>query len=235
MQLFYNPTIDKDTKQITFDKIESRHIVKVLRKKEGDQIYITNGKDQLFVCQITMANDKKCLAVIFSKEEKQKLRDYYLHVAIAPTKNNDRFEWFLEKATEIGIDEITPIICQNSERKVIKTERLEKIILSAMKQSLKFHLPKLNEAITFSEFLKLERKEKICIAHCDEGDKKLLKEVVKPKETVTILIGPEGDFSPSEISKSMTSKCIPITLGEARLRTETAALVAVQNISFINQ
>tara|TARA_R110000787_G_scaffold19150_3_gene57861 strand:- start:6230 stop:6937 length:708 start_codon:yes stop_codon:yes gene_type:complete len=235
MQLFYNPSIDKDTLQITFDKIESRHIVKVLRKKEGDHIYITNGKGQLFNCQITVANDKKCLVSIFSTEQKQKFRDYYLHVAIAPTKNNDRLEWFLEKATEIGIDEITPIICQNSERKVIKTERLEKIILSAMKQSLKFHLPKLNEAITFSEFLKTERKEKVCIAHCNEGDKKLLKDTITPKETVTILIGPEGDFSPSEVSKIVASNCIPITLGEARLRTETAALVAVQNISFINQ
>tara|TARA_R110001632_G_scaffold66932_3_gene157433 strand:- start:4547 stop:5254 length:708 start_codon:yes stop_codon:yes gene_type:complete len=235
MQLFYNPSIDKDTLQITFDKIESRHIVKVLRKKEGDHIYITNGKGQLFNCQITVANDKKCLVSIFSTEQKQKFRDYYLHLAIAPTKNNDRLEWFLEKATEIGIDEITPIICQNSERKVIKTERLEKIILSAMKQSLKFHLPKLNEAITFSEFLKTERKEKVCIAHCNEGDKKLLKDCIAPKENVTILIGPEGDFSPSEVSKSVASNCIPITLGEARLRTETAALVAVQNISFINQ
>lgn len=235
MQLFYNPNIDNDTQQITFDKIESKHIVKVLRKKEGDRIYITNGKGQLFVCQITIANDKKCLASIFSKEEKKKNRDYYLHLAIAPTKNNDRLEWFLEKATEIGIDEITPIICQNSERKVIKAERLEKIILSAMKQSLKFHIPKLNEAISFSEFLKIERKEKICIAHCEESEKKPLKDIIKPKEPVTILIGPEGDFSSNEILKSIEQEYIPISLGKARLRTETAALVAVQNISFINQ
>jgi 16S rRNA (uracil1498-N3)-methyltransferase len=235
MQLFYNPEIDKDTQQITFDKIESRHIVKVLRKKEGDHIYITNGKGDLFSCQVTIASDKKCLVTIFDREEKKKIRDYYLHVAIAPTKNNDRLEWFLEKATEIGIDEITPIICQNSERKIIKTERLEKIILSAMKQSLKYHLPKLNEAIPFSDFLKIERKEKICIAHCEDGKKQFLKEFIEPKQSLTILIGPEGDFSPTEITKSIDSNYIPITLGEARLRTETAALVAVQNISFINQ
>ncbi len=235
MQLFYNPDIDKNTQQITFDKIESRHIVKVLRKKEGDKIFITNGKGFLFTCEISVANDKKCLAAIINCEEKQNTRNYYLHVAIAPTKNNERLEWFLEKATEIGIDEITPIICQNSERKVIKQERLEKIILSAMKQSLKFHLPKLNDPMTFSQFLQTERKEKVCIPHCNEGQKKFLKEVVNPKESVTILIGPEGDFSPSEVSKSIDANCIPITLGDTRLRTETAALVAVQNISFINQ
>ena len=235
MQLFYNPSIDKDTKQITFNKIESRHIVKVLRKKEGDQIYITNGKSQLFVCQITMANDKKCLAVIFSKEEKQKLRDYYLHVAIAPTKNNDRFEWFLEKATEIGIDEITPIICDNSERKFIKPERLEKIILAATKQSLKFQLPKLNSVISFGDFLKKEHKNTVYIAHCENSEKSNLKTCIKPKESATILIGPEGDFSFKEISNGIKSGFIPITLGNTRLRTETAAIVAVQNISFINQ
>lgn len=235
MQLFYNSTIDKNTLQITFDKIESRHIVKVLRKKEGDAIYITNGKGQVFNCKITIANDKKCLVSILGKEEKKQFKDYYLHVAIAPTKNNDRLEWFIEKATEIGIDEITPIICQNSERKIIKKERLEKIIVAAMKQSLKFYLPKLNEAVSFSEFLKKKQKGDIYIAHCEESEKKYLKSVVKPKDSVTILVGPEGDFTVTEISESIAKNHIPITLGIARLRTETAALVAVQNISFINQ
>ena len=235
MQLFYNSTIDKNTLQITFDKIESRHIVKVLRKKEGDAIYITNGKGQVFNCKITIANDKKCLVSILGKEEKKQFKDYYLHVAIAPTKNNDRLEWFIEKATEIGIDEITPIICQNSERKIIKKERLEKIIVAAMKQSLKFYLPKLNEAVSFSEFLKKKQKGDIYIAHCEESEKKYLKSVIKPKDSVTILVGPEGDFTVTEISESIAKNHIPITLGITRLRTETAALVAVQNISFINQ
>lgn len=235
MQLFYNPNIDQETQQVTFDKVESRHIVKVLRKKEGDTIYITNGQGFLFTCSITLASDKRCLVTVSNSEKKAKYRDYYLHVAIAPTKNNDRLEWFLEKATEIGIDEITPIICQNSERKVIKKERLEKIILSAMKQSLKFHLPKLNDAIPFSEFLTLENNSTVCIAHCNDGEKQLLKDLIQPKESVTILIGPEGDFSPTEVSKSLENKHTAITLGEARLRTETAALVSVQNISFINQ
>tara|TARA_B100000787_G_scaffold159892_2_gene138466 strand:- start:46066 stop:46773 length:708 start_codon:yes stop_codon:yes gene_type:complete len=235
MQLFYNPTINKSTLQITFDKIESRHIVKVLRKREGDQVYITNGIGELFVCVISIANDKKCLVSVVSREEKNQLRDYYLHIAIAPPKNNDRLEWFLEKATEIGIDEITPIICDNSERKFIKKERLDKIILSAMKQSLKFHLPILNESIYFSEFIKKEQKGIKCIAHCGDSKKTVLKKIVNPKESITVLIGPEGDFSPSEISKSIEKNYIPITMGKARLRTETAGLVAVQNISFINQ
>lgn len=235
MQLFYNPNIDKDTQQITFNKEESRHIVKVLRKKEGDTVYLTDGKGYLYTSKINIANDKKCLATIFGATEKELSRDYKLHVAIAPTKNNDRLEWFLEKATEIGIDEITPIITQNSERRVIKKERMEKIIQSAMKQALKFHLPRLNDAIPFSEFLNQKFEKKVYIAHCEEGEKKGMKELIQPKESLTILIGPEGDFSSEEIGQSLNGGCIPISLGKARLRTETAAVVAVQNVAFINQ
>jgi len=235
MQLFYNPSIDKNTHEITFDKIESRHVIKVLRKKEGDHIYLTNGKGDLFHCKISIANDKKCLISVVNIEQKKQHRKYYLHLAIAPTKNNDRLEWFLEKATEIGIDEITPIICDNSERKFIKLERLKKIIISAMKQSLKFHLPKLNEVVTLSEFLKYNQTQGKYIAHCVENEKQLMKDVLLPQESSTILIGPEGDFSFSEIEKSLQKGYTPITLGEARLRTETAALVSVMNVSFINQ
>jgi len=235
MQLFYNPSIDKNTHEITFDKIESRHVIKVLRKKEGDHIYLTNGKGDLFHCKISIANDKKCLISVVNIEQKKQHRKYYLHLAIAPTKNNDRLEWFLEKATEIGIDEITPIICDNSERKFIKLERLKKIIISAMKQSLKFHLPKLNEVVTLSEFLKHNQTQGKYIAHCVENEKQLMKDLLLPQESSTILIGPEGDFSFSEIEKSLQKGYTPITLGEARLRTETAALVSVMNVSFINQ
>jgi len=235
MQLFYNPSIDKNTHEITFDKIESRHVIKVLRKKEGDHIYLTNGKGDLFHCKISIANDKKCLISVVNIEQKKQHRKYYLHLAIAPTKNNDRLEWFLEKATEIGIDEITPIICDNSERKFIKLERLKKIIISAMKQSLKFHLPKLNEVVTLSEFLKHNQTQGKYIAHCVENEKQLMKDVLLPQESSTILIGPEGDFSFSEIEKSLQKGYTPITLGKARLRTETAALVSVMNVSFINQ
>ncbi|TYP96489.1 16S rRNA (uracil1498-N3)-methyltransferase [Tenacibaculum adriaticum] len=235
MQLFYNPNIDNHTQQIVFNKDESRHIVKVLRKKEGDILHITNGKGFLFSAEINIASDKKCIASIIKSEEKLKGWDYYLHIAIAPTKNNDRLEWFLEKATEIGIDEITPIICQNSERKVLKMERLEKITQSAMKQSLKFTLPILNEPIKFSEFAKLNFDDDVFIAHCEPSDKKFLKEVVKQNSKITILIGPEGDFSLEEIQKSIDKNFIPITLGKSRLRTETAGLVAVQNVSFLHQ
>lgn len=234
MQLFYNPDIDSKTPQITFDKIESRHIVRVLRKNEDDILKITNGKGFLFDAKITIASDKKCVAEIISVEEKQKPWNYYLHVAIAPTKNNDRIEWFLEKATEIGIDEITPIICNNSERRVVKLERFEKIIQAAMKQSLKFTLPKLNAPIKFNDFINQNFDGNVCIAHCEENEKKLLSEVVNSSEKTTILIGPEGDFSSQEIEKALVKNHIPISLGESRLRTETAGLVAVNLISFIN-
>lgn len=234
MQLFYNATIDRTTTQIIFDKIESRHIVRVLRKQEKDILHITNGLGTLFNAEIIIASDKKCTAKIIAIEEKPKPWQYYLHIAIAPTKNNDRLEWFLEKATEIGIDEITPIICQNSERKVIKTERLEKIIQSAMKQSLKFNLPKLNKAIKYKDFVK-NLQDPVFIAHCEDSPKEKLKNVIKQNTTTTILIGPEGDFSISEIKIANDNKFIPISLGKSRLRTETAGLVAVQNISFLHQ
>ncbi len=236
MQLFYNQQISEDTKQFTFDKDESRHIVRVLRKKEGDILYITNGNHYLFTVEIVIASDKKCIATIIQKEEKRNSRDYYLHVAIAPTKNNDRLEWFLEKATEIGIDEITPIICKNSERKVVKTERLAKIIQAAMKQSLQYKLPKLNEPVKFSEFIQQKFSSQLFIAHCEDDTKKnTLKDGINLASNYTILIGPEGDFSTDEIKKSLSQKFTPITLGNTRLRTETAGLTAVQQISFLHQ
>ncbi|WP_420552775.1 16S rRNA (uracil(1498)-N(3))-methyltransferase [Tenacibaculum aiptasiae] len=236
MQLFFNPNITPETKEITFEKEESRHIVRVLRKKEGDILHITNGNGYLFSAEIVIPNDKKCLANIIKKEEKINHRNYYLHVAIAPTKNNDRLEWFLEKATEIGVDEITPIICDNSERKVVKIERLSKIIQSAMKQSLQFTLPKLNSPVKFSEFIKNDFSEQIFIAHCEENTEKLfLKNIVKPNSKYTILIGPEGDFSTKEIDSCLHKNFTPISLGENRLRTETAGLSVVQNIAFIHQ
>jgi 16S rRNA (uracil1498-N3)-methyltransferase len=235
MQLFYNPNITKDTKQLTFDKTESRHIVRVLRKKIGDQLFITNGNGLLFNSEISIANDKKCLVIITNTDKKPKPWSYYLHIAIAPTKNIDRFEWFLEKATEIGIDEITPLLCDHSERKVVKTERLEKIIESAMKQSLKFHLPKLNPSTKFSDFIKKSFDSNLYIAHCEKTDKQTIKSVLLPNQKTIILIGPEGDFSISEIERAIQQNFTPITLGESRLRTETAGVVATQMVSFINQ
>jgi len=207
----------------------------VLRKKNNDILKITNGKGFLFEVKIILASDKKCLAEVIRFEEKPKPWNYYLHIAIAPTKLNDRIEWFLEKATEIGIDEITPIICSNSERRVVKLERFEKIIQSAMKQSLKFTLPKLNPPVKLNDFINQDFDGQVCIAHCEEQEKTLLQSVIKPSEKTTLLIGPEGDFSVEEIKKCLAKKMIPISLGESRLRTETAALVAVNIVSFINQ
>ncbi|WCC41697.1 16S rRNA (uracil(1498)-N(3))-methyltransferase [Tenacibaculum finnmarkense] len=236
MQLFFNPDITTETTQITFDKEESRHIVRVLRKKEGDILQITNGAGFLFSVSITIANDKRCLTTVVKYEEKPNNRDYYLHVAIAPTKNNDRLEWFLEKATEIGIDEITPIICDNSERKIVKIDRLNKIVQAAMKQSLQFTLPKLNDPIKLSEFLKKDVTSKLFIAHCEENiEKKLLKNIADKNENYTILIEPEGDFSSKEIDYALNHNFKPISLGDNRLRTETAGLNVVQSIAFIHQ
>lgn len=235
MQLFYNPKITKGIQQVTFDKTESRHIVRVLRKKEDDKIFITNGFGQLFTSEILIPNDKKCLVKITHIEDYKKPWNYYLHIAIAPTKLNDRLEWFLEKATEIGIDEITPVICEHSERKIVKIERMEKIIHSAAKQSLKYHFPKLNEPKAFNQFINSNFNEQLFIAHCEETDKKSLKSALKPQLKTTILIGPEGDFSPKEIQQSLEHNFIPVSLGESRLRTETAGIVAVHSVAFINE
>ncbi len=235
MQLFYNKDISKNDTQFTFDKTESRHIVKALRKKEGDLLQITNGKNELFTVKVILANDKRCLVEITHTESKPKPWNYNLHIAIAPTKNNDRLEWFLEKATEIGIDEITPIICSNSERTVLKTERLDKIVQSAMKQSLKFVLPKLNEPIKFTDFINQDFDGELFIAHCEELDKKSLAKTIKPNTKILILIGPEGDFSPLEIEKALAKSFTPVALGESRLRTETAGVVAAQTVALINE
>ena len=235
MQLFYNKDIDISDSQFTFDKTESRHIVKVLRKKEGDVLHITDGKNTLYTVHILLANDKRCLVQITNTEQQEKPWPYKLHIAIAPTKNNDRLEWFLEKATEIGIDEITPIICSNSERSVLKTERLEKIVQSAMKQSLKFVLPKLNQPLKFTDFINQSFDSELFIAHCEELQKDSLASSLKPNSNVLIMIGPEGDFTPSEISTALKNNFKPVSLGNSRLRTETAGVVATQTVAIINE
>lgn len=235
MQLFYNPDISTDTKSFSFDKEESRHIIRVLRKTEGDELHLTNGKDQFFRAGILRANDKKCVAEILSCEDRLKTWDYELHIAIAPTKMNDRLEWFLEKATEIGVDEITPIICDHSERRQVKTGRLEKVAISAMKQSLKFRLPKVNEAVKFKEFITKNDWDLGLIAHCQEDDKKKIRDLIREKRKIMVLIGPEGDFSDKEIELAKSNGMIPVTLGESRLRTETAGVVACNIIALLKE
>ena len=233
MQLFYNPDINTNTTVFSFDKNESRHIIKVLRNKEGDLLHITNGKGYLFNAEITSGNEKKCTIKIVSAELKAKPWKYYLHIAITPTKMNDRYEWFLEKATEIGIDEITPLICDNSERKAIKMERFKKVIISAMKQSLKFQLPILNEPMKFEEFIKKEPSGSRLIAHCEETEKQSLKLESLTHDNITVMIGPEGDFTGKEIDSALQHKFIPLSLGTSRLRTETAGMVVCNTVSVL--
>ncbi|MEE9361083.1 MAG: 16S rRNA (uracil(1498)-N(3))-methyltransferase [Cellulophaga sp.] len=233
MQLFYYPNLDNSISQFIFSEEESKHIVKVLRKTEGDILFITNGKGYFFDAKILIANHKRCKMEVISSKKKHAKR-HWLHMVIAPTKLNDRYEWFLEKATEIGIDEITPIICEHSERKVIKIDRLKKVIESAMKQSLQAFLPKLNEAISFKEYIEQSKDGLLFIAHCEDDEKMELKRRVAPDKDVTILIGPEGDFSHSEITTAEEKGFIPISLGKNRLRTETAGIVACATVALIN-
>lgn len=235
MQLFYSPLVQEKDQEFTFDAIESRHIVKVLRKKEGDRIHLTNGMGILFHSDITLANPKRCSVRIKEIEVKDKNRSYYLHIAIAPTKNNDRFEWFLEKATEIGIDEITPIFCDHSERKTIKMERLNKIIETAGKQSLKFHFPKLNPPTSFTEFISQGSPGQKYIAHCNEtGTRQALSKVFQKGGNSVIALGPEGDFSLREIQTALNADFKAVSLGASRLRTETAGIVAVHSVALLH-
>jgi len=235
MQLFYDTHIHPNDTQFTFDKTESRHIIRVLRKKEDDTLFITNGQGYLFTSKISIANDKRCTVIIAKAELFEAPLTYKLHIVIAPTKNNQRLEWFLEKATEIGVSKITPIICDNSERKIIKKERLEKVLISAMKQSKRYYLPILNEAIPFKKFIVKEQNGLKFIAHCEETDKKTLKKQLEKQKEVTILIGPEGDFSLNEISLALANNYQAVSLGASRLRTETAGIVAAHSVAFINE
>lgn len=234
MQLFFNPDIQQDASTFTFDKEESRHIVKVLRKKEGDIIHISNGHGYLFTSEVVFANEKKCEVKITGHQFFEPM-PYSLHLAVAPTKMNDRYEWFLEKATEIGVTKITPIICEHSERTVFKADRFEKIIQSAMKQSLQYYMPQLNEPVAFNSFVASHQQGRLFIAHCEETEKRLLKNALEPKTEITILIGPEGDFSTKEIKLALEQNYVPVSLGNTRLRTETAAVVAAHSVAFVNE
>ena len=227
MQLFY---LDNPEKEIRLTAEESKHAIKVLRKKEGDMLNFTDGKGNLFIAEITIADNRKTSVRIIKSEQKPKQHNYHLHIAISPTKKMDRFEWFLEKATEIGIDEITPIICNRSERKVLKIERCNRIMRSSMKQSLKFHLPKLNEAIALKKFFKQDFNGNKYIAHCEKTEKVALKDA-ELKENTLILIGPEGDFSLNEIEIALQNTFKAVSLGTSRLRTETAGIVAVHTLN----
>lgn len=237
MELFYSRNIANGVCQLDLE--ESRHCAKVLRHAEGDVINVIDGEGSLFQCKIEQIK-KEVLCSVVSEQKNFGAHPYNLTMAVCPTKNIDRYEWFLEKATEMGIDTIVPIIGEHSERKVIKPERLEKILVSAAKQSLKGAVPVLQEQISVKDFIKKQQFSSNTIkliAYCTNADKVSLKQILDeaaanknatPEEVadIVILIGPEGDFSPAEVDLALSNGFTPLTLGQSRLRTETAAVFA---------
>lgn len=235
MQLFYTPDINLTASTFILDEAESKHAVKVLRLATGDKISLVDGKGIFFEAEITQAHAKKCELRILSSTKEANSKST-IHIAIAPTKNNDRLEWFVEKATEIGITEITPLICQRSERKMLKTDRLEKTAIAAMKQSIKATLPKINEPVTFKDFIKITPKQpNLFIAHCLDNQEKHLSQLCIKNKPSIVLIGPEGDFTKEEIDLAIKNQFKPISLGKSRLRTETAGIVACHTINLLNE
>lgn len=232
MHVFYTPDIQVSNE---LPEEEAQHCTRVLRLNIGDEITLTDGKGNFYQAEITAATNKRCQVAIKETRHQEPLWPCHLHIAMAPTKNMDRNEWFAEKATEIGFDELTFLNCRFSERKVIKTERISKILVSAIKQSLKARLPKLNEMTDFHTFIQQDFEGQKFIAHCYEGEKKQLKEALTPGEDALVLIGPEGDFSEEEVQKAIEHGFVPISLGKSRLRTETAALVACHTLNLMNQ
>jgi len=230
--IFFAPDILKIN---TLPEEESYHCIKVLRKQKGDPILITDGKGHFFDAIVEEAHLKKCTIKITQTIDSPKSWDFHLQVAFAPTKNMDRTEWFLEKATEIGIDKFSPILCRFSERKEMKRLRAEKILVSAMKQSQKACLPVLDEMISFSDLIKEPFEGQKFIAHCHDGDKFVLNNIYKKHSDALILIGPEGDFSKEEVSAAIENGFQQISLGKSRLRTETASLVACHTLHVLNQ
>jgi 16S rRNA (uracil1498-N3)-methyltransferase len=232
MNLFYTPDIASN--YYSLNEEESRHCQKVLRLHEGDLIHLTDGKGTLYEACIIDARSRQVAVEVASRMENYGRRYYSLHLAVAPTKNIDRFEWFLEKATEIGVDEITPLICEHSERRQLRNDRLEKIITSAVKQSLKAYHPVLHPLADYNKFIGEKREGQLFIAHLVENDPILLHKVYHKAGPVTILIGPEGDFSDAEIAVAIKASYQCISLGNSRLRTETAAVVACHAVAMIN-
>jgi len=236
MHLFYIPKDNIDgNNDVALPDDESQHALCVLRLGAGENVELTDGCGNFYKAVIEGKAGKRCIISIKETLAWQRPWDGRIHLAMAPTKNMDRNEWLAEKATEIGFDELTFLNCHFSERRVIKTERIRKILVSAMKQSQKALLPVLNEMTDFKGFINAPRQGQKFIAHCYEGEKPLLRDVVKHGEEATVMIGPEGDFSEDEVKLAVAAGWQPISLGRTRLRTETAALVAVHIINLINQ
>ena len=231
MHQFYAPDIATNP---VLPAEESHHAVRVLRLSVGDSVLVMDGKGKTFLATISVADAKACVLNSLELTEESKVRDYRLHIAIAPTKNMDRLEWFVEKAAEIGIDEISPIFCRFSERKVLKNERLEKILVAAMKQSIQPFKTQLNEPISIKEFFQKAIADQKFIAHCHDSEKQFLAKSIQPGKSLLVMIGPEGDFSEEEVALAMEAGFTPVSLGDSRLRVETAALVACHTASLVN-
>lgn len=234
MHLFYTPDIEED-EFFQLDEEESKHAVRVLRLNIGDEVWLTDGKGNMMKAKLIENHPKRCNLQIVNRLSNYGKRNYHLHLAVAPTKNSARYEWFLEKATEIGVDEITPIVCEHSERNLIKTDRLNKVITAAMKQSLKAYHPKLNPTIKFSELLKEKKGSKMLLAWCSASPKERIEKFAEPNEDILIFIGPEGGFSQREIEDAKNTDVKLVSISSSRLRTETAAIVACHSVAFINK
>ena len=232
MALFYVPDI---AERWELSEEEAAHALRVLRLSIGAELEITDGKGNLYKAVISSIAGKHCYVEAKEVLPMPKGWNGNIHIAVAPTKNMDRIEWFAEKATEIGLDALTFVNCRFSERKVIKTERVERIVVSAMKQSLKYSKPVVDEMVDFKKFISQERSGEKYIAHCYDGEKNMLKDIHQAGCDATVLIGPEGDFSPEEVKMAMEAGYKPVSLGNSRLRTETAALVACHILMLKNE
>lgn len=232
MQVFYAPNCQSGF--FPLQEEESKHIVRVLRMKQGDPVFVIDGKGKLFEGIVFEPHPKHCILQLNKVHENFEQRNYQLHIAISPLKSVDRFEWFVEKAVEIGIDTITPLMCSRTEKKNVNTERLNRIAESAMKQSLKAYHPEIKEITSFEKFIKENIVTAKGIAYCSEGEKKFIGEAFLKEGSALILIGPEGDFTDDEVKHALENGYKGISLGKSRLRTETAGVVACNAISFIN-
>ena len=233
MALFYVPDIAEGWE---LPEEEAAHCLRVLRLSAGDELEITDGKGNLYKAEIASIQGKHCYVQAREVLSVPKSWRGNIHIAIAPTKNIDRIEWLAEKATEIGLDALTFLNCRFSERKVVKTDRIERIVVSAMKQSLKYTKPVVGAMVDFKQFVTEPREGAKYIAHCyDDSERLLLKDVLREGEDATVLIGPEGDFSPQEVEFAVKAGYIPVSLGSSRLRTETAGLAACHTFILKNE
>lgn len=233
MSLFFHPEIS-ETGTFTFDKTESKHCLKVLRKKTGDHLMVTDGKGFVYTCILLDENISGCTLSAESRRQGYGVRPISLHIAISPVKNPARFEWFLEKATEVGIEKITPVICTRTEKHQVKTDRYLNLMISAMKQSGRTLLPALSDPVLFDDLFISEMPSQRFVAWCGDSPRPFLPAIMEPGKDTMILIGPEGDFTPEEIATATNHGFEPVSLGSARLRTETAGIFACLAFSIKN-